>query len=72
MPFLCVRRKLQLGPAAVEDDELALEEDVAVDGEAEPLVRLQAAETVLKVMVSCVFRSGDQKDGEELKGVCGK
>lgn len=33
------------GPGAVEDDELRLEEDVAVDGERETLAGLQAAET---------------------------
>ena len=39
------------GPGAVEDDELRLEEDVAVDGERETLAGLQAAET------DCIFRS---------------
>lgn len=33
------------GAGAVEDDELRLEEDIAVDGERETLAGLQAAET---------------------------
>lgn len=33
------------GAGAVEDDELGLEEDVAVDGEGKTLVGLEAAET---------------------------
>jgi hypothetical protein len=43
---LGMRRKHQAWPTRIKDDKLRLEEDVAINGQAQALVRLQATKTI--------------------------